>query len=198
MEESSHRGILKDVSLSFIDVEFCNPLNWSGIESELWLMGGPGIFNAKPRRLAVSAWDGLRGLWAESKTKWEVSVTRRNANQKEKGEWILYQASPGGIRAWRCHCCTSAILVGGSTRWHFLEDQWHQASFCRLSGFYSLKRCWRILSNLTPILIGLSVFFPLFLQNLYVLDARHFVRYTCLHHFLLDSISLTCSWTLSQ
>lgn len=153
---------------------------------------------SKPRRLAVSAWDGLRGLWAESKTKWEVSVTRRNANQKEKVEWILYQESPGGIRAWHCHCCTSAILVGGSTRWHFLEDQWHQASFCRLSGFYSLKCCWRILSNLTPILIGLSVFFPLFLQNLYVLDARHFVRYTCLHHYLLDSISLTCSWTLSQ
>lgn len=40
--------------------------------------------------------------------------------------------------------------------------------------------------------------FPIVLWNLYVLDARHFVRYTCLHHFLLDSISLTCSWTLSQ
>lgn len=32
-------------------------------------MGRAGIFNGKPRRLAVSAWDGLRGLWAESETK---------------------------------------------------------------------------------------------------------------------------------
>lgn len=179
MKKSSHRGILKDVSLSFMDVEFCSPLNWSSIESELWFMGGAGISNAKPSRLAVSAWDGLRGLWAESKTKWEVSMTRRNANQKEKVEWILYQASPRGIRAWRCHCCTSAILLGGSTRcyyWHFLEDQWHQASFCMLSGSYSLMRCWRILLHLTPVLIGLSVFFPLFLWNFYVLYARHFVR----------------------
>lgn len=43
----------------------------------------------------------------------------------------------------------------------------------------SLKRCWRTLSNLTPLLIGLSVSFPLFFVE---------SMYSCLHHFLLESI----------
>lgn len=143
------------------------------MESELWLMGGAGIFNGKPRRLAVSAWDGLSGQKARLK-QWEVSVTRRNANQKEKVEWILYQASPRGMRAWRCHSVSS-------------QPFWWEAAHIVISGI-SLRTsdikdlsacCWDCDILFSQVLLKNSVkshpnfnrvecIFSLFLWNVYI------------------------------